>query len=67
MFSLPHIVTIADVRRAEQNAMLYCSFNGPKSKQCKKYAQIADELYIDFMKQFMILDDDDSDVDTSEK
>ncbi len=60
MFSHPHIVTIADVRRAEQNAMLYCNFNGPKSKQCKKYTQIADELYVDFMKQFMVLDDDDT-------
>ncbi len=60
MFSItPPIITIKDVRRAEQNAMLYCNFNGSKSSQCKKYVQIADDLYIDFLKQFMVTDDDD--------
>ncbi len=57
--NIPVPITIADVKRAEQNAKLYCNFNGPKSKQCKKYTQIADEKYIDFLKQFMI-DDYDS-------
>ncbi len=60
MFSLPHIITISDVRRAEQNATLYRTFNGSKSKQCIKYTQIADELYVDFLKQFMVSDDDDT-------
>lgn len=60
MFSLPRIITISDVRRAEQNATMYCTFNGPRSKQCQKYTQIADELYVDFLKQFMVSDDDDT-------
>ncbi len=64
MFSLPQIITITDVRRAEQTAMLYCNFNGSKSKQCKKYTDISDEVYRDFLKQFMVTDS--SDDDTSE-
>jgi hypothetical protein len=51
------IITVQDVRKAERKAWTYCTFNGPKSKQCRKYTDIADDVYRDFLRQFMVDDD----------
>lgn len=53
-------ITYVDVRKADNKAKMYCTFNGPKSKQCRKYTIVADELYLEFLKQFIIKDDDDT-------
>lgn len=57
---VPTYIPYTEVRKAENKANMYCTFNGPKSKECKRYKQAADELYMDFMRQFIIKDDDDT-------
>lgn len=60
---VPVPVTTDQVYRSQNRVKLVCGFYGPIHPECKKAVDEDTDLYIRFMDQFKINDDDD---DTSE-
>lgn len=60
----PKYVTTDMMQRSHARAKLVCGFYGPTHPKCKQAVDHDTDLYLRFMDQFKIKDDDDT--DTSE-
>lgn len=60
----PAPVTTDQVYRSHNNVKLVCGFYGPTHPKCKKAVDEDTDLYLRYLDQFKIDDDDD---DTSER
>ena len=55
----PRYVTTDQILKSQERVKIVCGFYGPSHPKCKKAVDHDTALYIQFMKQFQIRDDDD--------
>ena len=56
----PKYVTTDQIVRSQQKVKLVCGFYGPTHPKCKQAVDQDTQLYIRFLKQFQVNDDDDT-------
>ena len=59
MKSIPRIITTEQLIKSQQKTELVCGFYGYSHPKCKKAVQKDTHLYMNFLRQFKIDDDDE--------